>query len=824
MTKKLEIMPQEIRKQGVLKFKDIKLNEYQKKAVDEKGNFTKEEFLRIYRDMLIIRNFETMLNEVKITGEYEGLAYHYPGPAHLAIGQEAAYVGQAYHLDIDDFTFGSHRSHGEIIAKGLSAIEKLSDKELTDIMENFFDGMIYDVVKKHSKAKTTKALAKDFLIYGILAEIWAKTTGFNHGLGGSMHAFFTPFGIYPNNAIVGGSADIATGAALFKKANKKGGMVVCNIGDGSIGCGPVYEAMNFAAMDQYRTLWEKGYDGGLPIVFNIFDNSYGMGGQTSGETMAYGVLARLGAGITENQMHAERIDGMNPLAVIDAYKRKKELIAKGEGPVLLDVITYRISGHSPSDSSSYRSKEEIEAWMEADSIRDFKAQLLEAKVATEKELSAVEDACREDILNAVKLARDDEISPRMDLDKNPNILADMMFSNGSVPSMDTTRKADVLMPREENPRVHQISKKERFGLDENGKPFSKVKSYQLRDGLFEAIFDKFNEDPTMIAYGEDCRDWGGAFAVYRGLTEALPYHRFFNAPISEAAIVGTGVGYAMTGGRAVVELMYSDFLGRAGDEVFNQMSKWQAMSANVIKMPLVLRMSVGSKYGAQHSQDWSAICAHIPGLKVVFPATPYDAKGLMTAALNGTDPVVFLESQRIYDVGELFCEGGVPEESYEIAFGDPDVKREGRDVTILSIGATLYRAIEAADILKEKYGMEAEVIDARSIVPFDYEKVIESVKKTGRLIVTGDACERNSFMKELAQNVTELAFDYLDAPPVVVGSRNWITPAFELEEYFFPQADWIVDAIHEKIVPLKGHVVKNNFTTLEKMRNLKLGI
>ncbi len=824
MTKKLEVMPQEIRKAGTIKFEDIKLNEYQKTVKDEKDNFSKKEFLNIYRDMLIIRNFESMLNDVKITGEYEGLAYHYPGPAHLAIGQEAAYVGQAFHLDINDYTFGSHRSHGEILAKSLSAIEKLSDEELLNIMENFFDGLIYNVVKEHSKAKTTKALAKDFLLYGMLSEVWAKTTGFNRGLGGSMHAFFTPFGVYPNNALVGGSADIAAGAALFKKSNSKGGVVVCNIGDGSLGCGPVYEAMNFSAMDQYKMLWDDAHKGGLPLVFNIFNNSYGMGGQTSGETMAYGIVARLGAGITENQMHAERIDGMNPLAVIDAYKRKKELIAKGEGPILLDVITYRISGHSPSDSSSYRTKEEIDAWAEADSIVEFKKQMLDAKVATKKEIEEVEAQCKEDILNAVKLVRDDEISPRMDLDKNPNLIADMMFSNQSVPSMDTTRKADVLMPKEENPRVKQIAKKERFGIDKNGKPFSKVKSYQLRDGLFEAIFDKFYEDPTLIAYGEDCRDWGGAFAVYRGLTEAIPYHRFFNSPISEAAIVGSGVGYAMTGGRAIVELMYADFLGRAGDEVFNQMSKWQAMSANVIKMPLVLRMSVGSKYGAQHSQDWSALCAHIPGLKVVFPATPYDAKGLMTAALNGTDPVIFLESQRIYDIGELFHEGGVPEGSYEVAFGDPDVKREGKDVTVLSIGATLYRVTEAADILKEKYGMEMEVIDARSIVPFDYEKVIESVKKTGRLVVTGDACERNSFMKELAQNVTELAFDYLDAPPVVVGSRNWITPAFELEDHFFPQADWIIDAIHEKIVPLPGHVSKNNFTKLEKMRTLKEGI
>ena len=162
-------------------------------------------------------------------------------------------------------------------------------------------------------------------------------------------------------------------------------------------------------------------------------------------------------------------------------------------------------------------------------------------------------------------------------------------------------------------------------------------------------------------------------------------------------------------------------------------------------MPVIVRMSVGSKYGAQHSQDWSALCAHIPGLKVVFPATPYDAKGMMQSALNGTDPVIFLESQRIYDIGELFRPEGVPEEEYEIPLGEPDVKRVGRDVTILSIGATLYRAMDAAKILQEKYGVSAEVIDARSLVPFNYDSVIASVHKTGRIVITGDACERNSF-------------------------------------------------------------------------------
>jgi 2-oxoisovalerate dehydrogenase E1 component len=209
---------------------------------------------------------------------------------------------------------------------------------------------------------------------------------------------------------------------------------------------------------------------------------------------------------------------------------------------------------------------------------------------------------------------------------------------------------------------------------------------------------------------------------------------------------------------------------------------------------------------------------------VCFPATPYDAKGLMNSALQGTDPVIFFESQRIYDVGEQFVESGVPEEYYEVPFGEPDVKRSGEDITILSIGATLYRALEAADILEEKYGMGAEVIDARSLVPFNYEPVIDSLKKTSRILITGDATERGSFLKDLAANISELGFDYLDAPPVVVGSRNWITPAYELEDEFFPQPGWIVDAINQKIVPLKGHQPVQNYTSQEQIRRAKLGV
>ena len=806
---------------GKITFTDIKVNEYQKTVRDELGNYTREEFIGIYHDMLLIREFENMINSIKIEGAYNNVPYSHPGPAHLSMGQEASAVGQAFNLDVDDFIFGSHRSHGEILAKGMSAIRKLDDEKLMAAMSEESGKAALAVVSGRGQSNV-KELALDFLLYGAMAEIFARKNGFNMGLGGSMHTFYIPFGIYPNNAIVGGSADIASGAALFKRVNKKGGIVVANIGDGSLGCGPVWEAMNFSAMDQLRQLWDEEHRGGLPILFNVFNNQYAMGGQTQGETMAYDMLARLGAGVTPNQMHAERVDGYNPLAVIDAVRRKKELLLKGEGPVLLDVVTYRYAGHSPSDASSYRTKEEMAAWQEVDPLITYRAQLIEAGVATEAECDALKAGVVDAITRNLKLAIDDAVSPRMDLTADPDMIARMMYTNRHVERYSDA-PVETLMPMEENPRVKAIAGKERFYM-KDGKPVSKNKVYQFRDALFEAIIHRFYTDPTLVAYGEECRDWGGAYAVYRGLTEALPYHRLFNAPISEGAIVGSAVGYAMAGGRALIELMYCDFLGRAGDEVFNQMSKWQAMSADVLQMPVVLRVSVGSKYGAQHSQDWSALTAHIPGLKVIFPATPYDAKGLMNAALAGSDPVVFFESQRLYDMGEQFHEGGVPEGYYEVEIGKPDIKREGKDITILSVGSTLYRALKAADTLKDKYGMSAEIIDARTVVPFDYELVIESVKKTGRLVLVSDACERGIILNDMARTVTELAFDYLDAPPVVVGARNWITPAHELENYFFPQPEWILDAIDAKIVPLPGHERSTNQTPAEQLRRSRTGV
>src|SRR5918992_3967008 len=255
MPKSIVIEPEKVFTRSAIRFTDIPINAYQKTLAEERASYSRDDLLNIWRDMCGIREFETILNEIKTKGTYKGITYNHAGPAHLSIGQEAAAVGMAFSLTPDDHIFGSHRSHGEILAKAFSAIRHLGDDQLLQVMRSYRDGAVLRPVERGFDG-SVRALAERFFIYGAYSEIFARETGFNRGLGGSMHAFFAPFGIYPNNAIVGGSGSIAPGAALFKRVNRKDGVVVANIGDASFGCGPVWEGITFSAMDQYRQLWD----------------------------------------------------------------------------------------------------------------------------------------------------------------------------------------------------------------------------------------------------------------------------------------------------------------------------------------------------------------------------------------------------------------------------------------------------------------------------------------------------------------------------------------------------------------------------------------
>ena len=313
-----------------------------------------------------------------------------------------------------------------------------------------------------------------------------------------------------------------------------------------------------------------------------------------------------------------------------------------------------------------------------------------------------------------------------------------------------------------------------------------------RDAIKEAVIEEMLRDSRVIFYGEDVAEYGGAFKLSKGLLEMFGRERVFNAPISEAAICGTAVGAAMIGLRPVVELMYMDFLLMAGDQVGNQASKWHYMSGAQVEVPMVLRVSVGAGkgYGGQHSQTLESTVVHVPGLYVVYPSTPYDAKGLMKSAIRDNNPIMFVESQGLYNE-----KGPVPQQEYLLPLGVADVKRAGSDITLVAYGPAVPLALKAAARLQDESGASAEVIDLRCLVPLDIETVLMSVQKTGRCVVISQAVSMGSFTGEVASTIQQQAFDFLDAPVLRVGAQNGIAPqSHVLEQVFYPRVEDILSA------------------------------
>ena len=313
------------------------------------------------------------------------------------------------------------------------------------------------------------------------------------------------------------------------------------------------------------------------------------------------------------------------------------------------------------------------------------------------------------------------------------------------------------------------------------------------EALNEALREEMRRDPAVFVMGEDVAVWGGGgiFGVTRGLVEEFGTERVRDTPISEEAIAAVAVGAAATGSRPVAEIMYVDFIGLAMEPIVNQAAKLRYMFGGKARVPMVIRAQEGAGRGnaAQHSQSLEAWFCHIPGLKVVTPSTPADAKGLLKSAIRDDNPVIFLEHKALY-----FTKGHVPQEEYTVPLGVAEVKRVGRDVTIVGVHTMVGKALTAAERLAEE-GIEVEVIDPRSLVPLDEETILESVKKTGRLIVSHEAYTRGGYGAEIISRVIEAAFDYLDAPPLRVCARDVPVPySAVLEAAALPQVDDLVAA------------------------------
>lgn len=741
---------------------EIKAYQYKKNLkieIDEK-TIGRQEAISMFEDMLAIREFEEMIVKIR-TGAYEPCAgYEYRGPTHISIGQEGSSAGACHGIDPMDWITSTHRGHGDSIAKGCVAIRAMKEDQLRARIPN-------------SKAKDRDTLVEEALddhIYKTIAELFGKEDGYCKGRGGGMHIADFTAGHLGANAIVGGGVPIATGSAMASRYMKDGKVTLCFAGDGAYANGVVLESLNWAAQGQFTNHLAKDASFGLPIIFAIINNHYGMTGRADDEVMGVEFMARRAAGFAENNMHAEVVNGMDIMAVRDAVRRASEICRKSRGPVLLEIDTYRYYGHSLSDPrTEYRTKEEESAWKGVDAIEAFEKQILEAKVLTAAGIEKVREKVRD------RNARASSAAAKA-AEPDPADVIKYMYT-------DTV--ADVVPEKWSKVRIVKE------------KPEIKRKDGQLtyKDAIKEAIFEEMMRDGRVIFYGEDIAEYGGAFKLSKGLLEAFGRDRVFNTPISEAAICGTAVGAAMRGLRPIVELMYMDFALMASDQISNQAGKWHYMSGAKAELPLVIRASVGGGkgYGGQHSQTLESVFTHIPGIYVVYPSTPADAKGLLKTCIRDNNPIMYVESQLLYNVKDE-----VPEGDYLIPLGSACVRRDGKDVTIVAWGPAVNDAVKAADMLKVEKGIGVEVIDLRSLIPLDMDTVLNSIRKTGRCVIASQSVNTGSFTAEVSSRIVEKAFDYLDAPVLRVGAKDGIAPqSYVLEAAFLPNANDIAAAVKQ---------------------------
>lgn len=608
------------------------------------------------------------------------------------------------------------------------------------------------------------AIAKGQDINEMMAELLGKETGVCHGRGGSMHMADLSLGSLGANGVVGGGLPLAVGAGLSLKLHKADQVVICFFGDGASNIANFHESLNMAA------IWE------LPVIFLCENNQYAMSmpvssalsvPQVSDRAVAYG-------------MPGETIDGMDVAAV---YKGVREAVAQarnGGGPTLLEAVTYRYLGHSKSDKQVYRTKEELQQWRERDPINHFRNWLVERSYLSEEEADAVSERAERAVTEAIDLA---EAAP------DPNV-------------SELTRDVYYVEPDVKAAPYKVLPKwiRETFGSNTSIAPPAGEREITYSQALREAMVLAMEGDERVYLIGEDIGVYGGAMGVTMGLIEQFGSERVRDTPISENTIAGSSAGAAMTGMRPVAEIQFMDFVALAMEQIVLQAAKIRYKFGGKAHVPMVLRLPGGSGTGAaaQHSESLESWFVNVPGLKVVAPSTPYDAKGMLLAAVADGNPIIFVENKLLYKE-----KGPVPEEPYIVPLGTADIKRSGEHVTVVATSIMVKRALEAAEKLADE-GIDLEVIDMRSLKPYDAETIIGSVKRTGRLLIVHEAPLLGGFGGEIAAMIAQSdAFAYLEAPIIRLGGADTPIPYNRaLEDAAVPQVGDITEAA-EKLVKLE---------------------
>jgi 2-oxoisovalerate dehydrogenase E1 component len=577
----------------------------------------------------------------------------------------------------------------------------------------------------------------------MMAELMGRETGYCKGLGGSMHIAALDKGILGANGIVGAGIGLGTGAALSAKMRGTDQVCLVFFGDGAANEGIFHEAFNLAA------LWK------LPVIFFCENNQFGLSTAMVDST-AIDRLSKRGAGYG---IPGETIDGNDVETVLHAVDRAAYRARAGGGPGFIEAITWRWGDHSMrANLPKYRSDAADIEQRKLDPLARLEAKLTERQVRPER-IKAIHTEANTEIEAAIVEAQ-----------------------KASEPRMPVLTGA-VMAPR--SPIA---------ATAEEPSETSSTRQLSMVEAIREAIDQEMTRDQSVFVIGEDVGKIGGIFACTRGLIEKHGPERLRDTPISEGVISNAAVGAAITGMRPIVEIQIFDFVTLMMDAIVNQAAKFRTMLGGAPKVPIVFRgpQGGGIRLAAQHSQSLEAWFCHVPGLIVMAPSTPYDAKGLLTAAIRDDNPVVFLEHKLLY----VQSKGTVPEQPYAIPIGKADIKRPGKDATVIATMAMVAPALAAAKQLARDDGIDVEVIDPRTLRPLDSDMILASVRKTNRCVIVHEGWTKFGFGAEVAAMIMEEAFDWLDAPVARVGMADVPMPYNDtLERAVIPSAPDIIAAV-----------------------------
>lgn len=558
------------------------------------------------------------------------------------------------------------------------------------------------------------ALAKGVDPRHLMAELFAKVTGCCGGRGGSMHLYDPNRGLFGTNGLVGGGIPSAVGAAISARVRGTDGVAVAFFGDGAVNHGTFHESVNFATAQD------------APVVFVCENNLYATATPLAMATRNTDVASKAAA----YGLPGVAVDGNDVVAVYEVAREAVDRARAGKGPTLIEARTYRVVGHHEGDPlyGTYRTKEEVEAWKQRDPIASLRHRLVETwKVADARRLDEIEARVEQRVQEAVKFG---ETSPEPDAGTAfAHVYAEPI--NPAAPPVPAAQG--------------DAATEEKGWLD------------AVRDGIAEEM----RRDPHVIYFGEGIGERGGSFAHTKGLWAEFGAGRVIDTPIAELGFTGAAVGASATGCRAVADLMFADFLFEAASQIIHQGAKIRYTSNGRMNVPMVVRSGSGEvkNAGPHHSDSYHPMWAHVPGLIVVLPATPADAKGLMKTGLRAGDPVIFLEPKSLFAT-----KGPVPVgDEHLVPFGVANVVRAGDDLTIVTAGLLVHRCLEAAERLARE-GVSCEVIDLRTIQPLDVDAIVTSLRKTHRLLVVDEGYAMCGVGAEVAAAVMEHAFDELDAP------------------------------------------------------------